>query len=864
MSMDSGKRPGLYGWISNTLERYPSLVIMGTLLITAWFIIPLLHMAPTENASDNPTGDPVVQLYDKVDDTFPSEVFWMPFIAEAGDGDILTRDSLYELYRREQELRESALAPFLYDRYLETAGVTVEGVYSLADAVNSALLLSSGGSVELSNATDAHVKQAIASLLGDTATEGFRDDLSVKAECGSDGWTSPALIFFIMADEAKVREDYPRTAGMDYSGDIVLEHFGRAVQDVLRGDEKEYELWGIGIDLNLEIEDESGIAAILTAIAMALISILILFIFRSWFITLVTTAGLGMLIIWLKGFSNLVGLKGSLTLDLIVPIAIVVLGVDYAIQALFRYREEAEKGKPPAAALGSSSHMVSRALVLAMLTTVVAFSSNASSGIESVIGFAVAASFAIFASLIILGFFVPAVVMQYQARRGQSTKKSAMSDGSRPRGAWLGRLISGTSNLWFITIPLILIVTVFAAWGWINVETRMDAEDALDPASDFVTGLDKVDEHMAETGGEPAMIYIEGDLTRPEALDAMLSFIEELDDNRHVARSPVDNSPDPSTFLLDMLETILKVDYATAQIEQASGMKLTDADNDLIPDTRTQLEAVYDYVIDSGVPRDKDTLIYSPQRIAEAFVRLDDGGGAYATLITIGVPGTREQEVVRASSNEINDDLDATLDGVTGIDSYGLTGTGYVRLVQFDAIANSLTKSLIISAAVVLLLLVVVFRSLRFAIMTIIPVLLVACWLYGFMYAAGYYLNALTATIAAIAIGVGIDFSVHFTERYRQEMAKRSYKRIAIARTARTTGFALFYTALTTAVGFAVIAFAPMPIFATFGMLTAIMIVLSLLMALFALPSMLLLFAPGKRSPKKKGGDRSRSRATTR
>jgi predicted RND superfamily exporter protein len=850
MSINSGKRAGFYGWISNTLERYPSLVIMGTILITLWFLIPLLHMAPAETASDNPTGNPVVQLYEKIDDTFPSEVYWIPFVAEAKDGDILTQDSLYELYQREQALQESALAPFLYNRYLETAGVTVKGAYSIADAVDSAILLQSGGTVDLSSATDAQVKQAIASLLSEPATEGFLDDLSVKAEYGEDGWTSPALIFFVMADEAKVLEEYPRTVGQDYSGDIVLEHFGRAVRDILRGDEARYELWGIGIDLNLEIEDESGIAAILTAVAMVLISILILFIFRSWFITLVTTAGLGMLIIWLKGFSNLVGLKGSLTLDIIVPIAIVVLGVDYAIQALFRYREETERGKPPPLALGNSNYMVSRALVLAMLTTVAAFASNASSGIESVVGFAVAASFAIFASLIILGFFVPAVVMQYQSRKGQQVKKSAASDRSRPRGAWMGRLISGTSNLWFISIPLILIVTGFAAWGWINVETRMDAEDALDPGSDFVIGLDKVDEHMAETGGEPAIIYIEGDLTRLEALDAMKAFIEELDDNQHVARSPIDNSPDPSAFLLDMLKVILQVDYATAQIEQASGIELTDADNDLIPDTPAQLEAVYDYVIDNGVPQNKDTLIYSPKHIEEAFVRLDNGGDTYATMITIGVPGTREQEIVRLSSNELNEDLDATMEGVTSIDSYGLTGTGYVRLVQFDAIANSLTKSLIISAAIVLLLLVVIFRSLRFAIMTIIPVLMVACWLYGFMYVAGYYLNALTATIAAIAIGVGVDFSVHFTERYRQEMARRPYKRIAIARTARTTGFALFYTALTTVVGFAVIAFAPMPIFATFGLLTAIMIVLSLLMALFALPSMLLLCAPGKRSPK--------------
>ena len=128
--------------------------------------------------------------------------------------------------------------------------------------------------------------------------------------------------------------------------------------------------------------------------------------------------------------------------------------------------------------------------------------------------------------------------------------------------------------------------------------------------------------------------------------------------------------------------------------------------------------------------------------------------------------------------------------------------------------------------------------------MTLIPVLLVACWLYGFMFAVGYHLNMMTATIAAISIGVGIDFSIHFTERFRQELRRSPDKRTALSVTSRSTGMALFGTAVSTALGFAVIAFAPMPMFAAFGLLTAVMIALSFLMALFVLPSLLLLFAP--------------------
>jgi predicted RND superfamily exporter protein len=102
----------------------------------------------------------------------------------------------------------------------------------------------------------------------------------------------------------------------------------------------------------------------------------------------------------------------------------------------------------------------------------------------------------------------------------------------------------------------------------------------------------------------------------------------------------------------------------------------------------------------------------------------------------------------------------------------------------------------------------------------------------------------MTATIAAISIGVGIDFSIHFTVRFRQELERNPDKPAALFVTSRNTGMALFGTALSTALGFAVIGFAPMPMFSAFGLLTAVMIVLSFLMALFALPGLLLLLAP--------------------
>ena len=72
---------------------------------------------------------------------------------------------------------------------------------------------------------------------------------------------------------------------------------------------------------------------------------------RSWRVVLLTAVGLAMLIVWLKGISNLIGLKAGLVVELIVPIAMISLGVDFAIHAIHRYREERSRGLGPRMAL---------------------------------------------------------------------------------------------------------------------------------------------------------------------------------------------------------------------------------------------------------------------------------------------------------------------------------------------------------------------------------------------------------------------------------------------------------------------------------------------------------------------------------
>jgi uncharacterized protein len=145
-------------------------------------------------------------------------------------------------------------------------------------------------------------------------------------------------------------------------------------------------------------------------------------------------------------------------------------------------------------------------------------------------------------------------------------------------------------------------------------------------------------------------------------------------------------------------------------------------------------------------------------------------------------------------------------------------------------------------------------RSLRYAAIATVPILLVVPWLYGTMWAAGYAVNLVTGTIGAISIGIGIDFAIHLVARYREEHAREGDRDVAMRATARGTGVALVASATSSVVGFAVLAFAPMPLFAAYGLLTAVMIAMALVATLLVLPPLLRLTSkderdvPGRRS----------------
>ena len=916
--------------IASGLHKHSTVTLMLAVIITVLLSLPMTMMDKDKQASLNPSGL-VFDLDKDVKEKLANPIHGIAFIVEARDGDVLTQPVLWELYKNSQAILQADTAgelgpenlisqPYLYSAFDRTLNRQVVGIQgSIPEAVQEVLTHHPMLNTSLENASNEQVKLAIHYLFSNIDTEILSTFVAKPQsnEIELNGtkikhWTAPVLLFTVIADNNKFGGG---NAIIGMPGGSTLknkEQFGRNVQEILRGAELNYQLWGIAMDVTLEAEDEgqtAGFFIMLTVIAAILIVGIFL---KSYWAMALTGVGLGILIIWLKGISALVGIHGGLVIDLIVPIAMISLGVDFAVHAIHRYQEEKKFGYSPSKAFKIGMAGIIFALTLAMLSDGIAFLANVSAGIEAVIHFGLAAAIAVFSSFVVLGIMVPLAltrideICNYKTQALSRVKQVAVliasclvailcgtsiilmvalnpvygmlvlvgticvslilpliffskissrnktqdADNTLASVNYLDTLLTKPIEALVLTLaklaPLVIviavIVTAISVWLALKLEPSFDVKDFFDNQSDFVVSIDKFDHYVGDRAGEPGKVYIKGDLTDPDALASIEAFIDKLPTNPHIARNR-DGEVFTGNHALSMVKNVMESEFARQTISSSTGVPLEDKDNDGIPDSQNQVKAIYDYIYENGLPISSQNMLYDPNQIKTKLFHDSTGKKENVTTITIGIVGSRQLSNVGLAREELADEL-YSLNNATSISLAGVTGSPFIREGQLNAATRTLYNSMPIAIVGAFLLLLIATRSIRYALVTILPIGIVVAWLYGIMYITGFSLNFVTATIGAISIGVGIDYSIHMTARYREEFKKNPNKMAALQKAANSTGIALVTSAISSIAGFTIMGLAPMPMFASYGQLTALMIFLALSVSLIVLPSLLVLVSP--------------------
>ena len=184
-------------------------------------------------------------------------------------------------------------------------------------------------------------------------------------------------------------------------------------------------------------------------------------------------------------------------------------------------------------------------------------------------------------------------------------------------------------------------------------------------------------------------------------------------------------------------------------------------------------------------------------------------------------------------------DLRAFLDAsVTDMD-VTVTGQAVIDVEMITALTTGRYTITLVGMALVFLGLLLIYRNPLKAIIPLIPISLIVGWSGGVMYLYNLEYTPLTATLGALIIGIGTEFTILIMERYFEEKEKASTNNEAIVITLGKMGKPIIASALTTIGGFSALVISDFEILSNFGIMTLVNISLALLSTIIVMPALL-------------------------
>lgn len=604
---------------------------------------------------------------------------------------------------------------------------------------------------------------------------------------------------------------------------------------------------------------------VLMSIAFASVIVILVIIYRSIFETVLNLITLVFAVIWVFGLGVILGYGFNPAITA-VPVLIIGLGIDYGIHLTSRYREELRKGRSVKDALANTEASVGFAIFLTTVTTLVGFMSNANTNVDSIRQFGILAASGIVSSFFLMVTFVPAVKAIVDGRKerlGKPLVREAKDKGeglgfareriesNRPelkeeyvcssglacinRGLGAGALAARKP---LIVLMVVGIVTAVGISGALQVRIQFDFRDFLPQGLEVAESLNRLLDDF-NFSSETVYVLAEGDVSQAQVFLALESVREAASQSPYAI--PTDPVESPLELALDLSDPAsLRYDAAFASIWSAQ----VETDGDRRPDPDLTDEAVstlYDALYES-----------EPDGAAGVLHRTEGGYEALVLRIPVSGGGGSESQILA----EQMQDAAAPLEDLEGDDlDVIVTGGPIISAEVLDSIGRDQVRSVLItflvSLGILTLLYVFLRRSITLGLVTILPLLFVIVWGAGSMFYAGIPLNVVTVTILAITVGLGIDYGIHVTQRFLEDLDKVGDPSCALCITVDHTGSALFGSFVTTVVGFGILSLSILPPIAQLGLVTALTIGLAFLAAVFVLPTFLRLwfiYGPGRKA----------------
>jgi len=486
------------------------------------------------------------------------------------------------------------------------------------------------------------------------------------------------------------------------------------------------------------------------------------------------------------------------------PVILVAISVADAIHILSAYFESKAthpKATPKAHVVAAMEQMA-RPITLTTITTMAGFLGIAIVSIMppiyyfavfAMLGVAIAWAF----SLLVL----PAILMLVQPSQSHYFKSWSASSPDLIGEQLAGLSALGLARIRWVCLSFVALVGV----AWVGAtDLSIDRSQVDNFAADEPIRIadDRINETFAGTAFLDVIVRSsepEG-LLKPENMRKIAMLQGFLEQQEHVTKT------------ISIVDYLALLDDAITETQPGAGRELPSAE-----DSIAQYLMVYEA---SGDPTDFDEEITRDYQSALIRGVLDSSRFSESRKVLIALQRYIDEEFA-------TDTMSATIAGDVNVAYHWMTA---LKSTHFLGIGISLVLIFLVSS--------LVFRSLLVGAVAVVPVTFTVLCLYGVMGYLQIDLEPATSMFAAISVGVGVDFAIHFVDRILHERRMRDVDlATAVACVAPSTGRACFFNAAALGLGFAVLTISDLPTLQRFGGMVTVAAVSAFLCSLIIIPT---------------------------
>jgi hydrophobe/amphiphile efflux-3 (HAE3) family protein len=496
------------------------------------------------------------------------------------------------------------------------------------------------------------------------------------------------------------------------------------------------------------------------------------------------------------GLIPLLGWKLSM-ISILLPIILIAVANDYGIHMIARYQELIMiHGDLPAKQIAVRIFRdLFRPIMLTAVTTIMGILALLSHVMIPAKQLGILAAISIGAALVLSLFLIPAVL--------SLLKRSQPAFSARKKSQFVDNILSAVAGMvnkyprkilyGFLVLAVIMISGLIMVKVDANIENFFTDDHPVKKSSQIIN------ENFG--GSQSISILIEGDIKNPEILEQMDYYESEIKKIAGVGDAY-------------SVTTLIK--------EMNKAMQDTISNSESLPASRNAVAQLLELYNMSGDPEDFEKLVDFDFERARIMVKLNDASSTNVLKIL--------EEIEELTAEDASVKL--------------IGGEGLITAELADTVVDGQIYSLVLALVVVALLMMIIFRSPMAGLITSVPLAGSILVLFGLMGFLNIPLDIATALLSSVMIGVGVDYTIHFIWRYREEIQNGEDKKEAIQITLTTTGRGIVFNALSVIIGFSALlisAFAPIKFF---GFLIVISIFACLVGALVLVPSLILVWKP--------------------